>query len=134
MSILTISTTYTPFEHLTSTYLKIVSQLIHFAAILIIFASIFPYITDLLLESIPSLEIRNTGRRCSTMLASSSFLNTFDGDWVPDKFIIILKLAAGEIDKRRKDFEATSDNCQQMKTEAWLGMHTRHLRVTRAQK
>lgn len=91
------------------TYLKIVGELVHLAAIFIVLAGILPYITEFFLESIPGLEIRNTRGRCSAVLTSGALLDAFYGHRMLDELVVVLQLPTWKINKRREDFEAAKN-------------------------
>lgn len=83
-----------------STDLEFVGQLIHVATIFVIISSIPPNEAHLVCKSIPSLEVRDIGRRRTTVLTASSFRHTFQTNAMLDDLVVVLEFARRQVSER----------------------------------
>jgi len=91
-----------------------VGQINDFAAIFIESDAIFPDETGLILKSLPSFEIRDTGWWVSAVNALDELLDAFERYWVFNGVIILFESARWQVDERNKYLQIIPKNGRQL--------------------
>lgn len=81
------------------TNLKLISKVVHVAAILVVLLRVAPDEAHFLLEGTPCLEVGDVGRRCTSMNAFRSFLDALQGYWMTDDLVVVLKSSGWQVAK-----------------------------------
>lgn len=89
-------------------YLKLASELVNSAPILIVVTRIAPNEADLLLEGIPCLKIGDASWRVSAMLSTYPLLHALQRYWMPDEPVVIFQLPTGQVDEWGENLESSA--------------------------
>ena len=78
-----------------NTNLEVECEIVHLAAIFVVFLGVAPDETDFFLKGIPCLEVGNVGRRRTAVNAFRTFRNALQGYGMTNDLVVVLEFACG---------------------------------------